>query len=140
MLRQRDQRLTDYMLKTYEMPLTQLRGVHTDLADVPRSLPFRTFKNNENYVTQLHEIPTALAQTIEVLKQGEKDGLMPLRSLLEQVPEQCRGIAGEDPFDRRLRQQSHCNPGRTPFAFRHPGQSTQQRDRDCRRRAESPIS
>ena len=98
MLRELDQRITDYSLKTYEMPLTQFRGVHTDLADLPRSLPFQTAKNYDDYVKQLHEIPTALAQTIEVLKQGEKDGLMPPQYLLEQIPAQCRGIVSEDPF------------------------------------------
>ncbi len=39
MLRELDQRMTDYSLKTYEMPLTQFRGIHSDLADIPRSLP-----------------------------------------------------------------------------------------------------
>jgi len=80
------------------MPLTQFRGIHTDLADVPRSLPFQSVKDYEDYITQLHEIPLALDQTVEVLKQGEKDGLMPVRFLLEQVPAQCQGIVAEDPF------------------------------------------
>jgi len=93
MLRELDQRMTDYSLKTYEMPLTQFRGIHTDLADVPRSLPFHSVKDYEDYVTQLHEM-----QTVEVLKQGEKDGLMPVRFLLEQIPAQCEGIIAEDPF------------------------------------------
>ena len=98
MLRELDQRMLDYSLKTYEMPLTQFRGIHTELADLPRSLPFATVKNYEDYLTRLHEIPTALAQTIEVLKQGEKDGLMPAKFLLEQVPAQCRGIVADNPF------------------------------------------
>jgi uncharacterized protein (DUF885 family) len=98
MLRELDQRMTDFSLKTYEMPLTQFRGVHTDLADVPRSLPFHSVKDYEDYITQLHEMPLALEQTVEVLKQGEKDGLMPVRFLLEQIPAQCQGIVAEDPF------------------------------------------
>lgn len=98
MLRELDQRMTDYSLKTYEMPLTQFRGIHTDLADIPRSLPFHSVKDYENYITQLHEMPLAFEQTIEVLKQGEKDGLMPVRFLLEQIPAQCQGIIAEDPF------------------------------------------
>ena len=98
MLRELDQRMTDYSLKTYEMPLTQFRGIHTDLADVPRSLPFHSVKDYEDYVTQLHEMPLAFEQTVEVLKQGEKDGLMPVRFLLEQIPAQCEGIIAEDPF------------------------------------------
>jgi uncharacterized protein (DUF885 family) len=98
MLRELDQRMTDYSLKTYEMPLTQFRGIHTDLADVPRSLPFHSVKDYEDYITQLHEMPLALEQTVEVLKQGEKNGLMPVRFLLEQIPAQCRGIVAENPF------------------------------------------
>jgi uncharacterized protein (DUF885 family) len=98
MLRELDQRMTDYSLKTYEMPLTQFRGIHTDLADIPRSLPFHSVKDYEDYITQLHEMPLAFEQTVEVLKQGEKDGLMPVRFLLEQIPAQCEGIITEDPF------------------------------------------
>jgi uncharacterized protein (DUF885 family) len=98
MLRELDQRMTDYSLKTYEMPLTQFRGIHTDLADIPRSLPFHSVKDYEDYITQLHEMPLAFEQTIEVLKQGEKDGLLPVRFLLEQIPAQCEGIIAEDPF------------------------------------------
>jgi uncharacterized protein (DUF885 family) len=98
MLRELDQRMTDYSLKTYEMPLTQFRGIHTDLADIPRSLPFHSVKDYEDYITQLHEMPLAFEQTVEVLKQGEKDSLMPVRLLLEQIPAQCEGIIAEDPF------------------------------------------
>jgi uncharacterized protein (DUF885 family) len=98
MLRELDQRMTDYALKTYEMPLTQFRGIHTDLADIPRSLPFHTVKDYEIYITQLHEMPKAIEQTVEVLKQGERDGLMPVRHLLEQIAAQCGGIIAEDPF------------------------------------------
>ena len=98
MLRELDQRMTDYSLKNYEMPLTQFRGIHTDLADVPRSLPFHSVKDYETYITQLHEIPLAFEQTVEVLNQGKSDGLMPVRLLLEQIPAQCRGIIAENPF------------------------------------------
>ncbi len=98
MLRELDQRMTDYSLKTYEMPLTQFRGIHTDLADIPRSLPFHSVKDYEDYITQLHEIPLAFEQTVEVLRQGERDGLMPVRLLLDQIPAQCQGIIAEDPF------------------------------------------
>jgi len=34
------QRITDYGLKEYEMPITQQFGIHTSLADMPLSVPF----------------------------------------------------------------------------------------------------
>ena len=35
-------------------------------------------KHYEDYIARLHQIPRAFEQTIEVLRQGEKDGLMPV--------------------------------------------------------------
>lgn len=35
---------------------------------------------------------------LEVLRQGEKDGLMPPRIPLEQIPAQCEGTIAENPF------------------------------------------
>jgi uncharacterized protein (DUF885 family) len=93
-----DNRLADYMLKDYEMPISQMQGIHNSLADLPNSVPLDTVEHYEDYVARLHQIPRAFEQTIEVLRQGEKDGLMPVRILLEQIPGQCAGTIAEDPF------------------------------------------
>ena len=85
-------------LKSYEMPLTQFGGVHTDLADLPLSVPLDSVKHYEDYVARLHLIPTAFMQTEEVLRAGMKDKLMPVKFLLEKVPVQCEGIVAADPF------------------------------------------
>jgi len=92
------QRLTDYDLKEYEMPVDQMNGVHTGLADLPLSMPFDSVKHYEDYIARLHQIPRVLAQTTEVLRAGLKDNLMPVRFLLEKVPVQCSGIIEADPF------------------------------------------
>ena len=93
-----DNRIADYALKTYEMPISQMQGIHNSLADLPNSVPLDTVKHYEDYVARLHQIPRAFEQTIEVLRQGEKDGLMPVRILLEQIPAQCQGTIAENPF------------------------------------------
>jgi uncharacterized protein (DUF885 family) len=93
-----DNRIADYALKDYEMPISQMQGIHNSLADLPNSVPFDTVKHYEDYIARLHQIPRAFEQTIEVLRQGEKDGLMPVRILLEQIPAQCEGTIAEDPF------------------------------------------
>src|SRR5271168_4039440 len=92
------QRIADYELKTYEMPLSQMQGVHNDLADLPNSVPLDTVQHYDDYLARLHQIPRAFDETIEVLRQGLKDGLMPVRFLLEQVPAQCAGTIAENPF------------------------------------------
>jgi uncharacterized protein (DUF885 family) len=98
LLRVLDNRLADYALKDYEMPISQMQGIHNSLADLPNSVPLDTVQHYEDYIARLRQIPRAFEQTIEVLRQGEKDGLMPVRILLDQIPAQCEGTIAENPF------------------------------------------
>jgi uncharacterized protein (DUF885 family) len=98
MVRVLQQRIADYNLKEYEMPINQQNGVHTSLADLPLSMPFTTVKQYEDYIARLHQIPRVLSQTAEVLRAGMKDKLMPVKFLLEKIPVQCQGIIDADPF------------------------------------------
>jgi uncharacterized protein (DUF885 family) len=92
------QRIADFELKEYEMPINQFNGVHTALADLPLSVPLDSVKHYEDYVARLHQIPRVLSQTTEVLRGGMKDKLMPVRFLLEKAPLQCQGIVDANPF------------------------------------------
>jgi uncharacterized protein (DUF885 family) len=92
------QRIADFDLKEYEMPVNQFNGIHTFLADLPLSVPLDSVKHYEDYIARLHQIPRALNQTIEALRAGMKDNLMPVRFLLEKIPAQCQGIVDSDPF------------------------------------------
>lgn len=93
-----EQRITDYNLKEYEMPINQQNGIHTQLADLPLSAPFDSVKHYEDYISRLHQIPRVLSQTIDALRAGMGDKLMPVRFLLEKIPGQCQGIIDADPF------------------------------------------
>ena len=98
MVRVLEQRMTDFDLKEYEMPINQQGGVHTGLADLPLSVPFDSVKHYEDYIARLHQIPRVLTQATEVLRAGMNDKLMPVRFLLEKLPVQCEGIIDADPF------------------------------------------
>jgi uncharacterized protein (DUF885 family) len=92
------QRVADFELKEYEMPVNQQNGVHTSLADLPLSVPFDSVKHYEDYIARLRQIPRVLSQTTEVLRAGMKDKLMPVRFIAEKLPGQCDGIIASDPF------------------------------------------
>src|SRR5882757_4265260 len=98
LIRVLQQRIADFDLKEYEMPINQQNGIHTSLADLPLSVPFDSVKHYEDYIARLHQIPRVLSQTTEVLRAGMKDNLMPVRFLLEKLPVQCQGIIDADPF------------------------------------------
>ena len=88
----------NYSLKNYEMPVHQQNGVHTQLADLPNAMPFDSVQHYQDYISRLHQIPRVLEQTTEVMRQGEKDKLMPPRIVAEKLPGQCDGIIAANPF------------------------------------------
>src|SRR5581483_3667301 len=98
MVQQLKDTLRGIELKTYEMPLDQFNGFHLQLAQFVSLVPLDSTKHYEDYLARLHQVPRVFDQAIEVLKQGEKDGLMPPKFLLEKVVTQARSIgepAGE---------------------------------------------
>ena len=98
MQRQLEREDVNYSLQNYEMPVNQQNGIHTRLADLPLSVPFDSVPHYQDYVSRLHQISRVLDQTIEVLRQGEKDGLMPPKLVLAKLPGQCDGIVDANPF------------------------------------------
>jgi uncharacterized protein (DUF885 family) len=100
-LRQLQQRVEDYDLKEYEMPLSASGGgggIHANLADLPLSMPFDSVKHYEDYISRLHQIPKALLQTEDVLRAGVNDHLVPVRFIAEKIPGQAEGVITANPF------------------------------------------
>jgi uncharacterized protein (DUF885 family) len=65
MARVLQQRDADFALKEYEMPVNQMNGIRTSLADLPLSVPLDSVKHYEDYVARLRQIPRALDQNGE---------------------------------------------------------------------------
>jgi len=63
-------RIDDYDLKEFEMPINQQAGVHTNLADLPLSVPFDSVKHYEDYISRLHQIHFSAASDSASLKPG----------------------------------------------------------------------
>ena len=100
-LRQLQQRVDDYDLKEFEMPLGGSGGgggIHAGLADLPLSMPFDSVKHYEDYIARLHQIPKAFLQTEDVMRAGVRDHLVPVRFIAEKVPGQAEGVIAANPF------------------------------------------
>jgi uncharacterized protein (DUF885 family) len=98
LLRALNQRMTNFKFKEYEMPVNQMDGPETHLADMPLAMPFDSVKHYEDYIARLHQIPRALQQSEAVLRAGMADKLMPVKFLIERVPAQSDGIIAANPF------------------------------------------
>jgi uncharacterized protein (DUF885 family) len=92
------QRLANFKFKEYEMPVNQMEGPQSRLADLPLSVPLDSVKHYEDYIARLHQIPRVFLQTEDVLRAGMRDKLMPVKFLLEKVPAQCEGVIAANPY------------------------------------------
>jgi uncharacterized protein (DUF885 family) len=92
------QRIENFKFKEYEMPVNQMDGPQSRLADMPLSVPLDSVKHYEDYIARLHQIPRVFLQTEDVLRAGMRDKLMPVRFLIEKVPDQCEGVITANPY------------------------------------------
>ncbi|HFX6245916.1 TPA: DUF885 family protein [Acinetobacter baumannii] len=93
MIYQLKETLKNYDLKLYEMPFNQMWGLHLQFPGFISSIPFNNAKQYQDYIARLKQIPLILDQGIQLAKQGQKDGLMPPKYLIEKVAKQITSIA-----------------------------------------------
>ncbi len=79
--------------KPWEMPVSQQNGIHIDAPQLVSVLSFENTKDYEDYITRLKLLPRLFDQTIEQMRKGMAEGLMPPKILLEKVVTQANGIA-----------------------------------------------
>jgi uncharacterized protein (DUF885 family) len=84
-------------LKEWEMPVSQMNGVHLDLAAMYSQMPFRSVQDYRNYIARLRQVPRVFDQEISVMRRGMRDHLMEPRYLLEKVAVQAQEIASSAP-------------------------------------------
>lgn len=86
------EKLQAIRLKTFEMPIDQFNGVHIGLPQLVSSVPLDSVRHYEDYIARLNQVPRYFDQVIAAMRQGEKDGLMPPRFVLELTVKQCQAI------------------------------------------------
>ena len=97
MVRDLQDSLESFELRRWEMPVTQIGGIHLDAAQLPGQLPFATAKDYDDYAVRLRHLPKQFDDTIAVLRKGMTDRLMPPKFLLEKVAVQAQEIADTPP-------------------------------------------
>jgi uncharacterized protein (DUF885 family) len=85
--------------KPWEMPVTQLGGLHLDLPQLVPQLSFDTADDYEHYITRLGKIPAAFAQITDNMMTGIDDNRLPPRFLLEKALVQVNTLAQQKPED-----------------------------------------
>ncbi len=90
--------IEDYEYKNYLIPITQLGGIQIDLPNMVELMPFNNIKDFHNYISRMRAIPNAIEQTINVMKRGIKEKIMPPKVTIEKVSAQIKKQT-EIPYD-----------------------------------------
>jgi uncharacterized protein (DUF885 family) len=83
--------------KSWEMPVSQMSGVHIFLPELVSFVTFDSVKDYSDYISRLRQAPRAIDETMALMREGMKDGLMPPRFLLDKVADQANAIATQAP-------------------------------------------
>lgn len=83
--------------KEWEMPVTQFGGIHIDAPQLVSLLSFETVKDYEDYITRLKNLPKQFDDTMDLMRKGASNHLVPPKILLEQVAKQSATLANTKP-------------------------------------------
>ncbi len=95
-----DQEASEF--KEWEMPITQMSGIHTEYPRLVAELDFSTVKDYDDWIARLHALPKAFAQTTTNMSIGMDDRRVPPKFVLEKALEQVKQLAGQKPEDSPL--------------------------------------
>jgi uncharacterized protein (DUF885 family) len=93
------EQLEDARFKNWQVPVTQIYGIHIDAPELVSVLSFETVKDYDDYVARLHALPRLMDQTMVQMRKGMAEKVMPAKFLLEKVVTQAEEIAGKKPED-----------------------------------------
>jgi uncharacterized protein (DUF885 family) len=83
----------------WRKPINQMSGIQLDVPELVQLLAFDTVKDYEDYIARLKAFPLQFEQTIENMRLGLKQGLIPPKYLLEKVVGQAEHVGKMRPAD-----------------------------------------
>ncbi len=85
-----------HQYRWYLTPITHSGGIQTahELAD---SLRFTTVKDYEDWIARLRAFPALMEQTIALMKEGMRAGILHPKVIMQRVPEQIAAQVVDDP-------------------------------------------
>jgi uncharacterized protein (DUF885 family) len=102
--------------KPWEMPVSQLGGVHLDAPQLVTQLTFENVKDYDDLIARYHQMPRMFDQVTALMRQGMADNLMPPRFLMGKIVKQIDTIASEKPEESEFAQPLKSFPATVPAA------------------------
>ena len=116
MVRNLHEQLDSVRFKPWEMPVSQINGIHIDLPQIVSVLTFTSVKDYDDLIARYRKVPGLFDATIDHMRHGMADGLMPPKFLLEKVVQQVAGLDSGKPEDSPFAQPLKQFPKAIPAA------------------------
>jgi uncharacterized protein (DUF885 family) len=93
-----EEEVESHAFRDWLRPLTQRGGIQTshELAD---SLRFSTVKDYEDWIARLESFPALMNQTIALMREGIRSGILQPRIVMERMPNQIAAHLVDDPAE-----------------------------------------
>ena len=85
--------------REWEMPVSQMNGIHIDAPQLVTSLSFETVKDYDDYIARLKQLPRAFREVTVQMRKGMGEGLIPPKILLVQAAKQANDLSTQKPED-----------------------------------------
>jgi uncharacterized protein (DUF885 family) len=99
MVRNLRETLDAVKFRDWEMPVSQMNGIHIDAPQLVTSLSFETVKDYDDYIARLKQLPRVFREVAVQMRKGMSEGLMPPGILLVQAAKQANDLATQKPED-----------------------------------------
>jgi len=94
--RRYEQAVAEQRFRGHLLPINHMEGIQSLTQEIS-SFPFRDLKDYENWIARLKTFPLYMDQTIALMKEGIRTGIVHPRVIMERVPEQIAAQIVEDP-------------------------------------------
>ncbi|MGH9381520.1 MAG: DUF885 domain-containing protein [Thermoanaerobaculia bacterium] len=125
---QLEDRVGEYELGDYQIPLTSDEGFYIELARLPQTMTLRTVEDFENYIARLRQLPRYFGEQIGLMRQGLERGFTLPRVVVESVMIAVESYTVDEPEETVFWPPFEQFPGSVP-------ESEQGRLRDAGRQA-----
>jgi len=119
MVRGLEEQIAESRFRNWEMPVSQISGIHLLVPQFVSLLQFDTAKDYDDLLVRYGNIPQQFDQTIEQMRSGMQHGLMPPSSCSRRSSRSARAWPGH----RSRSRPSRCLSPSSPRTFRRPSRS-----------------
>ena len=96
-----ESRIAEQRFRPELQPVGHRGGVHT-LDEITEVLRFTSRKDYADWLARLEAVPTVMAQTTALMREGMRAGYMPPRVVMQRLPSQIRARIVDDPTKSRF--------------------------------------